>query len=178
MGYMGTYPRVGACPGHYGSVSWSAPLKERRMRNRDFCHPRVLYVNDPFGAYQWTFKYKITHRTQWSRLEVQKLFRSWDIFIFVISYVYVTSRPSLLIEYDIHILHWWKFIPPNFLQYKGSWAWWNFIQWKFPHNAIQYNIFQCILPSICIVYWIWSELSLCTSTIDFINPRRMRPGLR
>ena len=40
---------------------------------------------------------KITRRTQWWRLQVLKWFRSWDIFIFLMYYAYVTSGASLLI---------------------------------------------------------------------------------
>ena len=41
---------------------------------------------------------KITRRTRWSRLEVLKLFRSQDIILFIMYYIYVTSGPFLLIE--------------------------------------------------------------------------------
>ena len=74
--------------------------KERRIRKHDFATLRFcilsVNINRPSMC-------KIACRTRWSRLEALKLLHSWDIFVFVMYYVYVTSGPSLLDANYIYI---------------------------------------------------------------------------
>ena len=70
--------------------------KALRCQKLNVLHNKLLAISIIIMAILMACK--ITRRTRWSRLEVLKLFRSQDIILFIMYYIYVTSGPFLLIE--------------------------------------------------------------------------------